>query len=64
MRTEATAGISFVKNLMLGNMSNVSGDGVAYVDMHSTALAHVKAITVAEAANRRFILVKESPTFH
>ena len=49
---------------MEGKMTNVSGDGVAYVDMHSTATAHVRAITVPEAANRRFILVKESPTFH
>ena len=49
---------------MEGKMTNVSGDGVAYVDMHSTATAHVRALTVPEAANRRFILVKESPTFH
>ena len=63
MRTEATAGISFVKNLMEGKMNAVNGDGVAYVDMHSTATAHVRAITVPEAANRRFILVKETPTF-
>ena len=44
-------------------MAAVNGDGVAFVDMHSTALAHVKGITVPEAANRRFILVKETPTF-
>ena len=64
LRIEATASIDWVKNLMTGVTTTLSGDGLGYVDMHSTAVAHLRAITVPEAANRRFILVKESHSWH
>ena len=64
MRLEATACLGWVKRLMTGEMTSVSGDGIAFVDVRDVALAHLKGIQVAEAANKRFILVNESPSFH
>ena len=49
---------------MTGATTMLTGDGLGYVDMHSSALAHVKAISVPEAANRRFILTNGSHSYH
>ena len=64
LRKEATASINWVKRLMTGEMTGISGDSIGYVDLNSVATAHVRGITVPDAANRRFILVKETHTFH
>ena len=64
MRQEASAALGWLKRLMTGEMTSVSGDGVGFVDVRDVAMAHLKGIQVAGAANRRFILVNESPSFH
>ena len=37
MRLEATAALGWVKRLMTGEMTSVSGDGVAFVDVRDVA---------------------------
>lgn len=44
-------------------MKAISGEHCGVVDVRDCALAHLLAIKNPVAANRRFILVKESPSF-
>ena len=63
LRTEDFASGFFVKNLMTGAMEKIGDDGIACVDVRDVALAHLKAIQVPAAANKRFLLVESSPEF-
>ena len=52
----------FMKRLMHGTMASVSGEHCSVVDVRDVAFAHLQAVKVPEAANRRFILVHSSPS--
>ena len=47
---------SRLKTFVTGSRPKLSKTSVAYVDVRDVALAHVKAIKVEKAANKRFIL--------
>ena len=63
LRKESFASGSFVVSLMTGKMQSVSSDSCGVVDVRDVALAHLKAIKVEEAVNKRFLLVHSSPGF-
>jgi len=42
---------------MTGKMKALDSTGSGVVDVRDVALAHLRAVKVAEAANRRFLLV-------
>ena len=54
----------WLKRLMEGRMESISHGGYAVSDVRDVALAHYNAIKVEEAANKRFILVANTPSFH
>ena len=53
----------FFKMFMSGQMRRISAAHAPFVDVRDVALAHLLAIKNPAAANRRFILVKECPSF-
>ena len=42
---------------MTGSMAVIKADGCAAVDVREVALAHLNAVKLSEAANKRFLLV-------
>ena len=46
---------------MVGEMTEIASDGCAGCDVRDVAFAHVQAIKVQEAANKRFIIAHSSP---
>ena len=63
LRKENFTSGGWCKHLMTGGMTEISADHHCAVDVRDTARAHLQAIKVAEAANRRFILCHSSPSF-
>ena len=61
LRKELSTSLGFVKKMMEGKMDPVSSEHCCGVDVRDVAFAHLQAIKVAEAANKRFILVHSSP---
>ena len=64
IRAEYFASGFFIQKLMHGKMEKVSSEHMCFVDVRDVAYAHLQAIKVPEAANKRFILCKDSPSFH
>ena len=52
-----------MKRLMEGTMTTISADHFCAVDVRDVAFAHLQAVKVKAAANRRFILCHSTPTF-
>jgi nucleoside-diphosphate-sugar epimerase len=46
----------FMKKMVNGTNEKIGRMYIGFVDVRDTALAHLKAVQVAEAANKRFIL--------
>jgi len=63
LRKEFFTSGDFMAKVMEGKMETVSGDHLGAVDVRDVAFAHLQAIKVPEAANRRFILSHFSPSF-
>ena len=63
LRAEHFASGGWIKRLMTGEMQEIKADGCAAVDVRDTALAHLQAIKVPEAANKRFILALGMPHY-
>lgn len=58
--TEAFTSGLFLKRILCGEMEKCGRFMLNVVDVRDVALAHVRAITVKEAAGRRFIVNHES----
>ena len=63
LRKEHVAYSSFCRRLMTGKIDVIPCSGCAIVDVRDVGLAHLKAIQVTEAANKRFILVNYTARF-
>lgn len=63
LRKEFFTSGSWMKKLLEGEMEKVSSEHMCGVDVRDVGFAHLQAIKVPEAANKRFILVHSSPTF-
>merc|ERR1719189_96284 len=63
LRAEHFASGGWIKKLMTGEMEVIKADGCAAVDVRDVALAHLNGIKVAEAANKRFILIHSMPHY-
>ena len=63
LRAEHFASGGWIKNLMTGSMTEIKADGCAAVDVRDVAFAHLQAIKVSAAANRRFILSLGMPLY-
>ena len=63
LRKEHFASGGFIKRLMTGKMQQISADGCMVVDVRDVGYAHLAAIKVPVAANKRFLLVHSSKKF-
>jgi len=71
LRKESFASGNWIRSLMIGKMEDrvaignavIKCDGVGTVDVRDVALAHLRAVKVAEAANKRFLLVNFSARY-
>ena len=63
LRKENFASGGWCKRLMTGEMDVIKCDGCGTVDVRDVALAHLNAVKVAEASNKRFILVNYSARY-
>mmetsp|Transcript_35298 Transcript_35298/g.77325 ORF Transcript_35298/g.77325 Transcript_35298/m.77325 type:complete len:320 (-) Transcript_35298:193-1152(-) len=54
--------IQWLKNAMNGSKSKIPRGRSGFVDVRDVALAHLRAIEIPEAANKRFILYNEKGT--
>ena len=63
LRKEPFTSGGWMKRLMEGDMDIISADHCCAVDVRDVGFAHLQAVKIAEAANRRFILVHSSPSF-
>ena len=63
IRTESAVSVDFCKKLLTGEMSAVPYRCFPVVDVRDVALAHLQAIKVPEARNRRFFSVNQSVWF-
>ena len=63
IRKESFTSGEWVQELMEGEMDIIEAKHMCIVDVRDVGFAHLQAIKVAEAANRRFALVHSSPTY-
>ena len=63
LRTEHSASIGFLKAYATGQRTEGKDDGCAVVDVREVGSAHLNAIKLPAAANRRFILVNYGAKF-
>ena len=53
-----------MKRLMQGEMEKISSEHICAVDVRDVAFAHLAAVKQEAAANKRFLLVQGSNSFH
>ena len=63
LRKESFTSGEFLAKVIEGRMPQVTGDHLCAVDVRDVGFAHLQAIKVTEAANRRFILSHFTPSF-
>lgn len=63
LRTESSVSIDFCKKLLMGEITEVPFRCFPMVDVRDLAFAHLQAIKVPEAKNRRFFCTNESVWF-
>lgn len=63
LRKENFSSGDWLKSVMLGTMKLIPSKHNCVVDVRDAAFAHLAAIKVPAAANRRFALTQGSPTF-
>ena len=51
---------NWAKDIVTGAMKSLTKKTQTFVDVRDTALAHLQAVKVPEAANKRFILVEDT----
>ena len=63
LKSEIFASGEWLESLLTGKLQEVGADGTVGSDVRDVAYAHLQAIKVCAAANRRFIITSTSPSW-